>query len=348
MTDAVSRPMGLPIFAIRQLRKFAKTRARLYHLMIAWSLFAVAIGFLVPVDAIEPVTIESTSWPWWLKWLGCLIELILSAPRLIAFVIPGLPEHLVDVVTKRPVVAVILLGVYLLIRRASSLAKAAEAEYAFQACQDVSILEPSAFVRGVGKVVPPAWLTWGVIIGFVLLVLIDQFCRPTHAADMPCTDSTFAETEVDGANTYNLRRLASGEKVQVTIRSDRVRNETGVWLEKDVTYTARYMGSHDWRDKEIKALPQGFKFGLNCLRWHRFWWMEWMRPYPEGCWFQVVGRIDQGRKVFPIFYAKDAKELNKFVSPANGELVLLVNDVIYRNNYGVMTIEICRCRADEW
>ena len=235
----------------------------------------------------------------------------------------------------------------MLIRRASFLVKAAEADYAFQACQGVSILEHSTFVRLVGKVVPPVWLTWPVVIGFVLLISLDLFCRPTHAAERLCTDSTPSETEVGGANAYNLRRLASGEKVQVTMRSDRVRNETRVWLEKDVTYTARHIGSCDWQDHNRPVEPCGFRFEDNCIGLPRFWWMKRMRPYPEGVWFQVVGRIDHGHNAFPILDEKDAGKPYEVRRPVSGELVLLVNDVIYGNNHGVMTIEICRCRADE-
>ena len=315
--------------------------------MVGWSLCAVAIGFGVPVDAIEPVAIEPASWLCGLQWLGWLIELILSGLKLIAFAIPGLPERLVDVVTKRPVMAVILLGGYLLIRRTSSWAKAAEAEYAFQACPDVSILEPSACVRHVGKIVPPVWLTWGVVIGFGLLIFLDLFCRPAYATDTPCTANTVAETAIGSANTYNLRRLAPGEKVQVTMRSDRARNETGVWLEKDVTYTARYRESHDWRDRNRPVEPCGFRFENNCIGLPRFWWMKRMRPHPNGAWFQVIGRIDHGHEVFAILDGKDAGKPYEVRRPVSGELVLLVNDVIYGNNHGLMTIEICHCRADE-
>ena len=346
MANARPTPAGLPVWAVRRLRTFAKTRSRLYHLMVAWSLCTVAIGSLVPVDAIEPVTIEPASWPCGLQWLGWLFKLILFVPSLTAFVIPGLPGHLVDVVTRRPVVAVILLGAYILIRSASSLVKAAEAEYAFQVCQGISILEPNAFVRLVGKIVPPVWLTWVVVIGFVLLISLALW--PRVSADRLCMASTLTETAVGGLNTCHLRRLAPGEKVQIMIRSDRERNATGVWLEKDLAYTARYIGSHDWHDAGIKAPPQGFEFGLNCLGWQRFRWMKWMRPYPEGCWFQVIGRIDYDRNVFPILDGNNPGKRNRFSRPSvSGELVLLVNDVIYWNNHGVMTIEICRCRADE-
>ena len=326
---------ALPKEAIRQLRKFSKIRNRLYFWHLAWVLFSAVTVSLVPFDAVEPISC--------LRWL----------PDLMAGFAPGLPVYIAGFFVRFPWLSVALILLYLVIRRASALVKAAEGEYAFQAWRRTSAAGLHMLTTGMPKVgilvrfiqcLSP--LVWVVGAGFVLLIFSDWFCLPTQTPDRPCTISTAADTSGGSANTYNLHRLAPGEKMQVTIRSDQERNETGLWLEKDVLYTARHMGSCDWRDKERAAEPHGFSFEKNCIELPRFWWMQWIRPYPKGHWFQVVGRIDRDHNVFPIFCTEGVQP-SVFKSPADGELVLLVNDVIYRNNHGVMTIEICRCHVDE-
>ena len=185
-------------------------------------------------------------------------------------------------------------------------------------------------------------LIWVLVAVFAFLVILDLLYSPvSHAA------SRLAEPTVGCTDAYDLCQLRTGEKVRVAIRSSLVRNKTRVWLEKDVSYTARYVESDNWRDRERPVGPKGFCFEENPIGLRRFWWMKWMRPYRKGVWFQVVGRIERDRNVFPILDTEYAGELKAFKPPVSGELVLLVNDAIYRNNHGVMTIEICRCRADE-
>ena len=201
---------------------------------------------------------------------------------------------------------------------------------------------------------PPAPLIWLLIAIFALVIFVDLFCLSAACADGPssmegptCTPDANAETVAGCDRLHNLCQLANGEKVRVAIRSNRARNETGVWLEKGVPYTARYVERNDWRDGKCAVEPKGFRFEKNLIGQPRFRWAEWMRPYPQGIWFQVVGRIDRDRNVFPILDPKNAGKPYEFKPPVSGELVLLVNDTIYWNNHGVMTIEIRRCRADE-
>ena len=70
--------------------------------------------------------------------------------------------------------------------------------------------------------------------------------------------------------------------------------------------------------------------------WRKGW--SGFGPYPQGAWFQLIGRIDRGRDVFPIFNQQG--EPLAFRAPEDGEFVLLVNDVIYGNNGGFLTVEI--------
>ena len=132
------------------------------------------------------------------------------------------------------------------------------------------------------------------------------------------------------------RRLARGETVRVTVAARRKRNETGLLLARGETCTARFIESGGWRDGSYDAEPHG----VEIEGWIGYLskGVEWLRPYPHGAWFQLIGRIDRGRDVFPIFNQQG--EPLAFRAPEDGELVLLVNDVIYGNNGGFLTVEI--------
>ena len=91
-------------------------------------------------------------------------------------------------------------------------------------------------------------------------------------------------------------------------------------------------------ESNYDAEPHGVEFE----GWNRYLakGVEWLRPYPQGAWFQLIGRIDRGRDVFPILDQQHPGEPFAFRAPEEGELVLLVNDVIYGNNRGFLTVEI--------
>ena len=122
----------------------------------------VVTGILVWCGVIEP-----SAWSKCLKWL----------PGFIGLVMPGLPKNLIVIAVERPAETLALIGVYVLIRRASTLVKTAEWEYAFQVKHRTSgesalqIPKPSAFVRLLGKITPPPLLTWAVWIVAIGLVL---------------------------------------------------------------------------------------------------------------------------------------------------------------------------------
>lgn len=332
-------PSGLPFAVIGRLGRFAKTRARLYALHFLWSLFIATVVLLAAlIEAIEPM-------PGW-RWLPKLVGILF---------VPGLPEHIVNIIVRFPPLGFVLILVHLILLGVKSRFRSqAWQEYAFQAWQRTPTAIPnmlpspipgaSGFVKIVERMFP-RWmlpLIWLLVAAFVSLVLLDLFYSPvSHAA------SRLADPTVGCADAYNLCQLRTAEKVRVAIRSNLVRNRTGVWLEKDVPYTARYVESDNWRDHTRPVKPEGFCFEKNPIGLSRFWWMKGMRPYRKGVWFQVIARIEKDRNVFPILDAEHAGKLKVFKPPVSGELVLLVNDVLYRNNHGVMTIEICRCRADE-
>ena len=335
--NVAASPVGLPEGDIARLRKLAKTRANLYALHVVWSFFTAAMIFLAPVDAIEPI--------FDLRWL----------PEFISFIIPGLPSNLVDVALRRPMVVGALILTYILIRRASSLVRNARWEYAFQAWQRTPtaginmlpppIPEPSAFVKLIETISPPQKLTGNAAIVFALLIVLDMpdcFYPSPSVADQACANSDPGKTTYACADATYPCRLETGESVTVTIRSDRVPNETGIILDTHVLYEAQFVEKAEWRDDTREVAPEGFEFEENWVGLPRFWWAKWLRPYPEGLWFQVVGRTKEERDVFPVLGKNNPREPYKFTTDEGGELVLLVNDIRYKNNHGIMKIEIHR------
>lgn len=324
------KPSGLRPAEIERLGRVAKTRFRLYYLHVLWSLVTIVVVLLAPLDAIEPI------WPW-----------LERLPAVVGILLPGLPEHLVEVGVKYPGTGFILVLVHVVLWGVNYGVKKAEHEHAFQAWQRTPTVVPnqlSSPIPKVGRFVKSTeWLALliGTLVVVLVLLVVQDLCSASHAA------SNVGEPAVARVCTSKLCQLRTGEKVQVTISSNRARNETGVWLEKNALYAARYVGYNDWRDRKREVKPEGFRFEENWIGVPRFWWLEWMRPHRKGIWFQVVGRIERERNVFPILHAEDAKKLTVFKPTVSGELVLLVNDVIYRNNHGVMTIEICRCRGTQ-
>ena len=195
-------------------------------------------------------------------------------------------------------------------------------------------------------IAPPRLVTWTVAVTlFLVLITPSLFCSLARTA------SEFAENLVNCAKasaslSSRTCELQPGEKVQITICSHLPNNETKLKMTEGETYTARLIELDDWQDAGHNVSPGGFQFEKNCFGWPCFWWAEWMRPFREGTWFQVVGRIDRNREAFAVLGAEEASKPHAFKSPASGELVLMVNDVLYFNNRGAMTIEIRRCATE--
>ena len=307
--------------AIKKIKKLAEARRRLYCYFVA--LVVLATGTFVfyaaffNMDATEPV------WPW--------------LPDFVVVFVPGLPPHLVAFPSRYPSLTVSFVILAWLIRRAMRTLKNAEYEYAWQMRHDV---KPSPVSRRSAQlcVVVPRF-RWFIVVMIVIAAVgilnVWAACQDNCGKiDTPQTPGC--------ANVRGPCRLAPGETVRVTMRADNARNETGILLEANGSYTARHIRSQGWRDKDINVGPTGFRFCKDVFGLSRFWWMEWLRPYPEGEWFQVLGRIDGENPVFPILDSCKATKASPFKAPRDGELVLLVNDIIFKNNTGVMTLEISR------
>ncbi len=308
-----------------RLGEFDARRKRFYALFVTLLVFSVLALLLVavvyPTDGIEARLPESLS-------------------AVMALLLPGLPTLVLEFAEKYPW-TVLTVGVAIwLIRRASHVVKDAAQEYAFQAWRRT----PAAGSGQVlGKMPPRRGLLWapprratlGLAAVLGLLVVVNTLSpqRAIVRADVATSSCVGAQGDC---------RLAPGQSVVVTVRAGEPRNETGVLLEAGEGYTARFVGLAGWRDAHLEPEPEGFAFDRDVLSFRKFWWMEWRRPHPPGRWFQLVGRIDRDPDVFPILDADDASTPFTFTAPRDGELVLLVNDVPYENNAGVMTIEISR------
>ena len=308
-----------------RLGEFDARRRRFYTLFVTFQALSVLALLLVavvyPTDGIEARLPE---------WLS----------EVMALVLPGLPTLVLEFAEKFPW-TVLTVGVAIwLIRRASHVVKEAAQEYAFQAWRRT----PAAGSGQVQDVTPPrGGLLWapprvatlGLAAAVVLVVFVNTLSpqRAIVRADAGLSSCRGAPGDC---------RLAAGESRLVVVRADEPRNETGVLLEAGERYTARFVGLVGWKDAHLEPEPEGFEFDRDAFGLRKFWWLEWRRPYPEGRWFQVVGRIDRDPGVFPILDADDASTPFTFIAPRDGELVLLVNDVPYENNAGVMTIEISR------
>ena len=321
---------------------FKDTRKKLYYLFVAINL--VVLWFIVAVmilgDAVEPI------WQW---------------PVEIARVfMPGLFENLVSVGMRFPMRSIVLAAVILTMYWINRLVKVEEQEWAFQGWGPVqgAAFSPGPMPKAANKIamlsrffpviyVPVFVLT--ILCGLVLIiwlkwaVLICLFTNPSCMASAePGMKNGILEKPACCADVSGPRRIGVGETVEVQILANRKRNETGLLLLKGEIYTAKYVSHEKWKDGKYSAKPTGVEFDGFVRFFAKS--VAWLRPYPEGKWFQIVGRIDRGHYVFPVLDATDPKKPYQFIAPDDGELVLLVNDVLYRNNSGVMTISIHRPR----
>ena len=325
------------------LSRFEKTRLRLYWLTIVILVVTLSIVVLAAVlgQAVEPISN--------------------IPPKLVGFFTPGLPANLIDIAMKFPYavfIAVIALIVTLMTSRRIQLD---ENEYAFQRWRTVfgplaegnprPVPKPPLLVKVISHV---AWtvstillITAIALVSTVLVVGICFLCSTCSIPDVLRSDSNQSIAQSYDRTTSGCRpsvvcarQLRSGEKVEVIIAASRKRNETGFLLEEGEIYTAKYISHRNWKDGDFEAHLSGVEFE----GWNRFaaWGMEWLRPYPEGAWFQIIGRIDRSREVFAVLREGSGSKWGEFEAPEDGELVLLVNDVHYENNSGWMTIEIGR------
>ena len=303
---------------------FEKTRARLYCLSFAINALVLP-GFLTAVAVLGTATEPVAQW----------------STEIARFFTPGLPANLIAAGLKFPVPTIVLAVVVGAICWMNRVVKLEDDEHAFQTWLGVGAampLVPTLTARIIARFAAFWWLL-AVLVVLVLAFGPGWFPDASQAAAAQGeTMGSSAETQSPCIGACGPRRLARGETIHVTVAARRKRNETGLLLTKGETCTARVIRSKEWRDGDDIAKPRGVEFeGLT-----RFLakGVEWLRPYPQGDWFQLIGRIDRGRDVFPILDQRNPGEPFAFRVPEDGELVVLVNDVIYGNNRGFLTVEI--------
>ena len=306
---------------------FETTRKRLYRLSVAINV-VVLPSYLAAIAILGQATEPVAQWP---------VEVA-------RFFTPGLPANLVDAGLKFPAPTIMLAVVVGAIFWMNRMVKLEDDEQAFQtwprfgAVAPPPIPAPARTARIIARVAGIWWL----LPVLVLLALVLGAGSFSHASEAAAAQGgmtgTSAETESTCMGACGPRRLARGETVRVTVAAKRKRNETGLLLAHGETYTARFIENDGWRDGNDDAEPHGVEF--EGLTRYLMKGVEWLRPYPQGAWFQLIGRIDRGRDVFPILDQQDPGKPFAFRVPEDGELVLLVNDVIYGNNGGFLAVEI--------
>lgn len=312
---------------------FVKLRKRLYWLTVSFYAFALALllAAIVLGEGTEPCC----------RWIT----------KIVGFVILGLPANLVELWGRYPLPMSLVLLIPLLLAVTDRTIRVKEDEFAFQKHQliwaNVPPPQPTLVARcvdWVSLIFPPMTVILFLASAIYLLV------TASIVFGIPNTNVTFvgsnsSEEVLDKPcilYAVGTRRLNIGESIKVVIGARLVRNETGLLVGKDERYEARYLYSQDWKDGNISAESWGIEFkGIKGLLAP---WFEWVRPYPEGGWFQVVGRVETDRDVFPVLGAGQVAVLQRFTAPRDGELVLLVNDVWYANNSGYIIIEIRRIK----
>lgn len=306
---------------------FEKTRTRLYRLSFAINAVVVP-GFLTAIALIGATTEPIARWP---------VELA-------RFFAPGLPANLIAAGLKFPVPTLVLAVVVVAVYWLSRVVKREDDEWAFQTWLYFRPGGPPLHIRPALSVkmiagIASLWWLWPVLVLLVLVLLPGSLSAESGSdSDKRATMYESPKPVSSCAGAYGPRRLGSGEAALATVAAKRMRNETGLLLAKGETYSARFIEIHGWYDGDYLAAPRGVEFE----GWTRYLarGVEWLRPYPEGDWFQLIGRIDHGRDVFPILDQEDPSRYFEFQAPQDGELVLLVNDVLYGNNRGIMTVEI--------
>lgn len=311
---------------IEEVRRIGDARQGLqdilYCLLILWAIAAVPL--VIHADSLPTVP----CWP----WLGDFVAAIL----------PGLPPRLAQVAATYPLQTLALLGLAWLLRRGMARLADAQSELILQRSignDAYRMLRRAKFAAFVAKLRWPAILLLLAILSTVSLdVLADvkpECERPKELAQ--------GLAAVGCSNVRGTCRMAEGECVRITIRSDRD-NGTGILLEAGAIYTLRFLESSRWTDNGRCSPARGFHFERNAIGIPRFWWAEWMRPLSEGRWFQLVGRVDNEKPAFPVLGDNPCLPY-AWAPQRSGELVLLVNDFILGNNTGSMTLELARIRA---
>ncbi len=291
----------------------------LYCLLGLWAIAAVPL--IVHLDS-------SPNVPYW-PWVGDFI----------AAIAPGLPPRLARLAGIYPTSSAVVLGLVWVSRRGMANLGRAQEELVLQRSignHAYRIPRRAKFAASIAKL---RWAAVFVLLAAIVAVLLDVLADVKSEGGH--SERHAQETVAVGCtDVHGNCHLAKGESIRITIRSDRV-NDTGVWLEAGAIYTLRLMEHSRWMDDGVASPARGFQFEPNAVGIRAFWWAERLRPVPDGRWFQVVGRVDRRKPAFRAL-GDTPREPYALVPQRDGQLVLMVNDVILRNNTGSMALELSR------
>ena len=306
-----------------EVRQLGDARHRLqgilYCLLFLWAVAAVPL--IIHLDSFPVVSY----WP----WIGDFI----------ATIAPGLPPRLAELAAIYPSLTAVVLGLTWALRRGMVNLGRAQAELVLQRSignHAYRIPWRAKFAAAVAKL---RWMAVLLLLAALTAVSLDVLADVKSEGE-PSDTHTQATAAFGCSDVCGSCYLTQGESVRITIRSDQV-NDTGIWLDAGAIYTLHVLGHFRWTDDGVASPARGFQFKPNAIGIRAFWWAERLRPMPDGRWFQVVGRVDRSRPYFRAL-GEDPGAPYAWVPPRDGELVLMVNDVILRNNTGSMTLELSR------
>lgn len=291
----------------------------LHCLLFLWAI--IAIPLIVQAGSLPTVP----KWP----WIGDFV----------AAIAPGLPPRLARLATTYFWQTALMLGLVWALRRGMARLAQAQAEVILQRSIRNSAYRVLWRVKFAVAVAKLRWLAVFLLLAALLFISLDVWAGLKSGVEL-AEKPTQEITAVGCSHVRGNCRLAEGESVRIAIRSDRT-NDTGIWLEAGAIYTSRVLEHSQWTDNGILSPAWGFHFGLNALGIRRFWWAECLRPLPDGRWFQLLGRVDRKKPMLRVL-GDYPKEPHAWAPQHSGELVLMVNDVILRNNTGSMTLELER------
>ena len=223
----------------------------LYCLLILWAIAAVPL--VIHADSLPTV-------PTW-QWVGDFV----------AATAPGLPPRLARLAAIYPWPTAVFLFLAWVLRRGMARLAQAQAELILQRSirnNAHRILRRAKFAAVVSKLRRLAVFFLLAVLSVVSLDVLADVKSEDRFLDEVAQDIT----TVGCSSVRGNCRLATGESIRITIRSDRV-NDTGIWLEAGAIYTSVLLEHSQWTDDGVPSPAQGFQYEPNAIvssGWHLF------------------------------------------------------------------------------
>lgn len=306
-----------------QVQDLAFARGRLQWVLICTVLLAVL--------ALVPLVFHADSLPT-VPQCPALVDVL-------SLLVPGLTPRMAQVALTYPLAAFTLSFLVWSMRRGLRHIERAQSELALQQALGnggYAILRRAKLAAFVGQL---WWLAVLLLVIGLTVVVLD--ISSDAEAEKEMVAKSYAREGTQSCNTTRGPcRLAEGEQVRIAIRSDRI-NKTGIWLDSDGLYSVGCIAHTNWADDGLSTDHKGYQFRKNLLGVRMYWWAEWLRPLPNVRWFQIVGRVNSRSPAFRVQRENGCNPC-AWTPPHDGELVLMVNDVVLSDNTGIMTLDLSR------